>query len=105
MPLTLTDQATLTADVAWRARVAAAVAETAQGTISKLAPTVPNAYALKALAAQAIVDQSLTEGFCRFVAAGFGAPVSTLAAPISATGTDTQIKSQVRDAFDAFVAR
>lgn len=105
MALTLVDQATLVANVAWQKRVAAAVAETAQGTISKLAATVPNAYALKQLAAQAITDQSLTEGFCRFVAAGFGAPVTTLASPVEATGTDTQIKSQVRDAFDAFVAR
>jgi len=105
MALTLADQATLVANVAWQKRVAAAVAETAQSTISKLGSTVPNAYALKQLAAQAITDQTLTEGFCRFVAAGFAAGVSSLATPVEATGTDAQLKTQVRDAFDAFVAR
>jgi hypothetical protein len=105
MALTLSDQAALVADTAWKARVAAGIADVAQAQIATLASNVPNAYQLKALAASAVVDQSLTDGFCRLTAAGFAAGVTSLATPASATGTDAQIRTQIRAAFDALVAR
>jgi hypothetical protein len=105
MALTLSDQAALVADTAWKARVAAGIADVAQAQISTLASNVPNAYQLKALAASAVVDQSLTDGFARLTAAGFGAGVTSLATPTAATGTDAAIRTQIRAAFDALVAR
>jgi galactokinase len=85
--------------------VAAGIADVAQAQISTLASNVPNAYQLKALAASAVVDQSLTDGFARLTAAGFGAGVTSLATPTAATGTDAAIRTQIRAAFDALVAR
>jgi len=105
LPLIYKDQATLVADVAWQKRIAAAVADVAQGTIQKLANAAPNEFHLKALAVRAVSSDELTMAFCRLVAAGFGATVSTIAAVPADTGTDQQLKTQVTDAFNALVSR
>lgn len=101
MALTYTDQGTLVVNVAWQKRVAAAAADVAQATITKLAPTAPNYYRLNQLAQQVVSSDALTPAFCRLVAAGFGAGVTALASPPENTGSDSQLKTQVTDAFTA----
>jgi hypothetical protein len=73
MALTYTDQGTLVANVAWQKRVAAAVADVSQNTITKLAPNTPNYYRLQVVAQNTMRDPTATEVFARLVAAGFGA--------------------------------
>lgn len=101
MALNYTDQGTLVTNTAWQKRVAAAAADVAQATITKLSPTAPNYYRLNQLAQQVVQSDALTPAFCRLVAAGFGVQVTALATPPENTGTDQQLRSQVTDAFNA----
>jgi hypothetical protein len=45
----------------------------------------------------------MTLAFCRLVAAGFAAGVTTVATPVVDTGTDVQLKTQVTTAFNSLV--
>jgi hypothetical protein len=102
MALTYADQGTLVANVAWQKRIAAAVADVTQNTITKLAPNTPNYYRLQTMAQATIRDEAATLVFARLVAAGFGGGVTALATPVEATGTDAALGNQVLAAFNAF---
>lgn len=104
MALTYAQMSTLVADAGWNGRVAAAVADVAQAQIRTLANDAPNEYQLKNLAVEAVTSDTLTHGFARLVAAGLPNTVN-LATPTTDTGTDAQLRAQVRAAFDALVRR
>jgi hypothetical protein len=103
MPLNYKDQSTLVSDVAWQKRIAATAADVAQSVIVALPETAPNSYRLKALAREVVQTDAWTMAFCRLVAAGFAAGVTTVATPAVDTGTDVQLKSQVTTAFNSLV--
>ena len=105
MALTYVDQATLVANVAWQRRVEAAAADVAQSQIQTLAETAPNEFRLKQLAVRTVTSSELTPAFCRLIASGFAAGVTALATPAENTGTDAQLKTQARAAFDALLSR
>lgn len=103
MALTYKDQSTLAADTAFVDRVYACVADVAQSQIRSLANTAPNYTALIRISVDSVRDKATwAPTFARLVAASLPGTV-TIATPTVDTATDAQIKTQVRNAFDALV--
>lgn len=102
MALTYKDQATLAADVGWAGRVVAATADVAQTQLRVLVPTAPNYTQLIRLAVDALTSPDLQSKIRSLVAASLPATV-VLATPTADTGTDVQLRAQVRNAFDNLV--
>lgn len=104
MALTYTDQATLVANDAWRARVACCVADIARTQIRTLVPTDNNYTNLIRISVDAVRSDTYEQAFALLVAAGMPSGVTVLATPVDQTGSDTQLRAAVRSAFDALVA-
>lgn len=102
MALTLAEISSVASDTAWQARVAAAIYDVSATQIRALSPTAPNYTQLIELGVRALTDLDLQAKIWRLVAAGLPGAV-VVATPVSATGTDAQIRTQVRSAFDALV--
>lgn len=103
MALTYQDQSAMVADTPFVDRVYACVADVAQSQIRSLVNTAPNYTALIRISVDAVKDKD-TWGptFARLVAASLPGTVN-IATPVVDTATDAQIRTQVRNAFDALV--
>lgn len=102
MALTYKEQATMTADAIWASRIVSATADVAQTQLRVLASTAPNYTQLTHLAVDALTSADLQAKICRLVAAGLPG-TTVLATPVADTGTDAQLRTQVRNAFDNLV--